>query len=385
MSTQLDNKPQHLIRVAQVMGHMSGGGVESTVMNYYRHINRNRIQFDFICDDDSKFIPEDEIRNLGGRVITVPPYKHIFSYIPSLTRVFRTMKPDIVHSNINALSVFSLYAAYKAKVPIRIAHSHSTSNPYELDKTLIKILLKPTSRVYSTDFAACSEHAAKWLFGNKCTSRGEVKIIRNAIDVKKFMFNENIRLQKREQLKIDNNTFVIGQVGRLCYQKNQLFTLEVFKKIHELRSNSLLIFVGHGDLLGKLRSTVQKLGLEDSVLFLGNRDDVAELYQSFDTLIFPSKYEGLGMAAIEGQTSGLHIFASVNVPSEAQIIERGITFLPLRNPDRWASQIVGSSSVIERSNNSAAVSDAGYDINVSARELEDWYELLSEGGHSVRE
>ena len=121
----------HPIRVAQVVGRMVGGGVEATIMNHYRHIDRSRVQFDFVVQTDSTLVPREEIESLGGRVFAVPSYKNPVAYMRGLERLFRQTHPDIVHSNMNAISVFTLCAAKRAGVPVRIAHSHSTSNPDE--------------------------------------------------------------------------------------------------------------------------------------------------------------------------------------------------------------------------------------------------------------
>lgn len=138
-----------LIRVAQVVGRMMGGGVEATVMNHYRHIDRSRIQFDFIVQNDSTVVPEDEIKALGGRVFTIPSYKHLSAYINACEQLFCDLKPTIVHSHMNALSVFPLGAAKRAGVPVRIAHSHSTSNPREYTKTAVKMALRPFATLCS--------------------------------------------------------------------------------------------------------------------------------------------------------------------------------------------------------------------------------------------
>ena len=186
----IEDKP---IRIAIIIGKWVGGGVESVIMNYYRHIDRNIIQFDFICDEDSTYIPYEEIEKLGGKVIIVPPYQKVFKYIKELKRIFKQNNYKIVHSNINTLSVFPLYAAKKVSVPIRIAHSHSTTNKAEWKKNLLKQALKPFSKVYANTYFACTEHAGRWLFGNKTYEQGKVLIINNGIDVDSYSFNEKMR------------------------------------------------------------------------------------------------------------------------------------------------------------------------------------------------
>ena len=191
----METKP---IRVAQIIGKWLGGGVEAVVMNYYRHIDRNKIQFDFICDEDSTNIPYEEIESLGGKVIIIPPYQKLFKYIKELTKVLKEGKYKIVHSHINTLSVFPLYCAKKAKVPVRIAHSHSTTHKKEWKKNLMKQILKPFSKLFATNYFACSEYAGRWLFGDKEFDKGNVYVLNNAIDVDKFKYDEKIRKLKEK-------------------------------------------------------------------------------------------------------------------------------------------------------------------------------------------
>ena len=227
------NEESNPIRVAQVMGKWLGGGVESVVMNYYRHIDRSKIQFDFICDADSTNIPYEEIEKLGGKVIIVPPYQKIIQYEKQMKKVLIEGGYNIVHSHINTLSFFPLMAAKKAGVPVRIAHSHSTSNKKEWKKNLMKNALRPLSKVYATDYMCCSELAGRYLFGNKTYDEGKVHLLNNAIDVDKFRYDEKIRKQKREELGIKEDTLVIGHVGRFVTQKNHTFLIDVFHEVHE--------------------------------------------------------------------------------------------------------------------------------------------------------
>jgi glycosyltransferase involved in cell wall biosynthesis len=368
---------QSPIRVMHVMGHMSGGGVEATVMNHYRHIDRDHIQFDFVVDDDSTCVPKKEIEELGGRIFVVPRYTKIFDYLRACEQLFLEEKPLIVHSNINALSVFPLRAAKKAGVPIRIAHSHSTANPSERAKTLVKNILRPFSKVYPTHLAACSEHSAQWLFGNKSVISGKVNLINNAIDLDKFLFNKDTRKALRNSLKVAENQLVIGQVGRICYQKNQLFTIEVFAEVLKRRPNALLIFVGDGEMREAAQAKAHTLGVEKSVRFLGQRNDVSDWYQAFDILAFPSRYEGLGMAAVEAQVADLQVLASHDVPREAAIIPERIQFLDTRDKSLWIQLLSETRVTSLRMNRVHAMKMAGYDITQSSISLCNWYEKLA--------
>ena len=230
------------IRVAQVMGKMLGGGVESVVMNYYRHIDRSKVQFDFLVDADSTRVPEEEIKALGGRVFRIPPYQHPLRYRKELVRLFHEEHWPIVHSHINTLSVFPLSAAKKAGVPVRIAHSHSTMGKGEFAKNLMKLALRPLSNLYPTECFACSEYAGKWLFGRDA----DFTVIPNAIELEKFHFDPVLRQETRKELGIADGMFLIGHVGRFMPQKNQAFLVDVLAELLPQKPDTILAFVGDG-------------------------------------------------------------------------------------------------------------------------------------------
>lgn len=269
------------------------GGVESVVMNYYRNIDKEKIQFHFLCDEDSTDIPYQEIEKLGGKVIIIPPYQKLFKYQKELYNIFKENNYKIVHSHINALSVFSLRIAKKAGVPIRIAHSHSTSNKKEWKKNILKMILRPFSKLYANQYFACTEYAGKWLFGKKVVERKELNVINNAIDLKKFEFNENTREDLRKELGIKEDVLVIGHVGRFMKQKNHEFLIDVFNELIKKNENSILMLIGQGPLLNEMKQKVRDLNIEDKVKFIGQVTNVEKYYNIMDVFLFPSIYEGL--------------------------------------------------------------------------------------------
>ena len=262
-------------------------------MNYYRNIDKDKIQFHFLCDEDSTNIPYEEIEKMGGKVIIIPPYQRLFEYQKELYRIFKENNYKIIHSHINALSVFPLRIAKKAGVPIRIAHSHSTSNKKEWKKNILKMILRPFSKLYANNYFACTEYAGKWLFGKKVVERKELNVINNAIDLKKFEFNENTREDLRKELGIKEDVLVIGHVGRFMKQKNHEFLIDVFEKAIKQDDNIYLILVGQGPLEDKIKEMAKEKGIENKILFLGQRNDVNKLYQAMDIFVLPSLYEGL--------------------------------------------------------------------------------------------
>lgn len=208
------------IRVAQIVGKMNGGGVEAVVMNYYRHIDRSKVQFDFLVDSDSTLVPREEIESLGGRVFEIPPYQHVAEYQGELQRLFKHEGWKIVHSHLNALSVFPLRAAKRAGVPVRIAHSHSTSGKGEYAKNALKAVLKTQSNRYPTHRFACSKFAGEWLFGNAA----EFEVVYNAIDLDRFRFNAEARALARADLGLAG---VEAQVSGLPCLLSDAITREV--------------------------------------------------------------------------------------------------------------------------------------------------------------
>lgn len=367
-------KKKEPIRIAQIIGKWVGGGVEAVVMNYYRNIDKSRIQFDFICDNDSTNIPYEEIEKLGGRVILIPPYQKVFKYHKELKKVLKEGNYKIVHSHINTLSVFSLFAAKCAKVPVRIAHSHSTTNKKEKKKNLMKQLLRPFAKMFATDYMACTEHAGRWMFGDKEFDKGNVYILNNAIDLDKFKYNKKIRESKRKELNITNDTLVIGHIGRFVEQKNHRFLIEIFNEIHKKNKNSILLLAGQGPLMEELKDKVKKLHLTRAVKFLGQRNDAHELYQAFDVFLFPSLYEGLGMVLIEAECAGLPSFASTEVPIIAKVTDN-LKFMSLEEESEiWSAEILESLKKYKRKDCSKEVQKAGYDIKNETNKLVDIYE-----------
>ena len=353
------------VRVAQVMGKMVNGGVDAVIMNYYRHIDRNKIQFDFIIDSDSKYVPKEEIEKLGGRIFVVPPYQKLHKYIPALIKLFKENKYLIVHSNINTLSVFPLFAAWIARVPNRIAHNHATAAKGEFKRNIMKYSLRPFSKVFATHYVACSKYAGEWLFGKKAMRDGKVTIFNNAIDIDKFKFDPVIRKEVRQELGVEGK-FVIGHVGRFCYAKNHEFLIDIFEKVLKKRPDAVLMLVGDGPDREKIEEKVKKL--DGGVILLGNRNDAYRLYQAMDVFVLPSRIEGFPVVGVEAQVNGLTVLFSDQVPKEAQLTDN-VRFIPLKSDtEYWAYAIIESNTCRKKA-------DIGlYDITVQADSLTRFYE-----------
>ena len=339
----IDNKQElktEPVHIAQIMGKWIGGGVESVIMNYYENIDRTKFQFDFICDDDSTNIPYEKIEKLGGKVILVPPYQKVFKYIKTLKKIFKENNYKIVHSNINTLSVFPLYAAKKAGVPVRIAHSHSTSNKKEWKKNAVKNVLRPFSKKNANVYFACSELAARYLFGNKTFEEGKVTIINNAINLEKFKFNQGKREKLRKELKIKDDEFVVGHIGRFVSQKNHTFLIDIFNELRKENNKAVLLLIGQGPLQDQIKEKVRELGIEDSVRFAGQVDNASDYYNAMDVFVLPSLYEGLPVVGVEAQANGLQCYFSTDMTKETKVLKK-TKFISLNEgAKKWAKNIL---------------------------------------------
>ena len=220
------------IRVAHVIGKLNAAGVEAVVNNYYRNIDHTKYQFDFIIDSDGACQPPQELIDMGARYYVVPPYQKLFQHIKALIKLFKENNYKIVHSGMNTLAPISMYCAWRAGIPVRINHNHSTAGKGEIKKNIMKYCLRPFAKCFATHYAACSRFAGEWLFGKKMVESGKVTIFNNAIDIEKFKFNEKVRTEVRNKLGIEDK-FVIGHVGRFEYQKNHEFLIDVFKTLHD--------------------------------------------------------------------------------------------------------------------------------------------------------
>lgn len=356
------------IRVAQIIGMATNGGVESIIMNYYRHIDRTKVQFDFLVESESKIINKEEIESMGGKVIIIPSYKKLLKYNKELKRIFKENDYDIVHSNMNTLSVFPLRVAKKCGVKVRIAHSHSTSNKKEFLRNLLKNILRRFSKVYATHYFACGELAGRYQFGNKTYDQGKVTIIRNAIDVEKFSYNEEVRNKVRKELNIEDK-FVIGHVGRFVTVKNHTFLIDVFNEVCKEKDNAVLLLVGDGPLQSEIEDKVKQLGLRDRVIFYGSTTEVAPLYNAMDVFAFPSLYEGLGMCLVEAQMTKVKCVYSNKIPQEAIVSDNSLV-ADIDNLLEWKEIIL--KEAIDR-NKTKLINAEIYDITTKSKVLLDLY------------
>jgi glycosyltransferase involved in cell wall biosynthesis len=363
------------IRVAQVMGKLWAGGVEMVVFNYCRAIDKSKVQFDFYYDADSTVEPPQDLIDMGARFIKIPPYQKLPVYLSMLKKHFTENKYTIVHSHINTLSVFPLYMAWKCGIPMRIAHNHSVPGGESLKRTGLKYSLRTFSRVFPTDYFACSEKAGRWLFGDKNYENGKVIVIKNAVDFDRFRASEEVLAPLRKALGLEGK-FVIGHVGRFTFAKNHKFLIDIFEKILELRSDVVLMLLGDGEMNGQIHSWVADSGVSEKVIFVGQVTEPEKYYRLANVMVIPSVFEGLSLTTIESQIAGTPVVVSTAIPEEA-VISDGCVRLNL-DDDSWAE------TVMEYANKKVILDDRSdaYEINTASRLLEKLYLRKVGGKHA---
>lgn len=308
------------VRVLQIIGIACNGGVESVILNYYRHIDKSKVQFDFVVHKNPSENFVKEVKKGGGRLYEVTPYmKNVFAFTYEIYRIIRDGRYEIVHSNMNSLSGFPLFAAWLAGAKVRILHNHTTDTKAEGMRTVLKRVLRPFARMFANKCWACSELAAKWMYGEQAVNAGKITIIPNAIDLKKFAFNQEKRDMLRRQLGIKDE-LVIGHVGRFVKAKNHNFLVDILAAVVKEKADAKLILIGEGPLEDGIKAKVKRLKLNHNVLFLGVRSDVADLYNVMDIFVLPSFYEGLPVVGVEAQANGLKCLFSNNITREIQLL-----------------------------------------------------------------
>ena len=292
------------IRVLNLFTIMNRGGAETMVMNYYRNIDRTKVQFDFLVHRDEKGAYDDEILSLGGKIYhMIPIYPQNFlTYKKMLREFFNEHKEyKIIHSHMSELGYFAFKEAKKQGIPIRICHAHNAPHMWDL-KMIMRTYFKKMMMSYITHMFTCGNEAGEWLYGKK--NLKNMIMLNNAVDAKKFEYDKN----KANRLKIEmglKDKFVVGHVGRFNVQKNHIFLLEIFNELYKIDDSSVLLLAGMGEEEDKIKQKVKELNLDNVVRFLGVRNDVDNLMQVFDIFLFPSLYEGLPVTLIVAQSSGL--------------------------------------------------------------------------------
>lgn len=367
-----ENVAQQPIRVLNLFTIMDRGGAETMVMNYYRHIDRTKVQFDFLVHREQRGAYDDEIEALGGRIYRLCPiYPQNFARYKRDLRGFFQAHPEykIIHSHMSELGYFAFCEAEQQGVPVRICHAHNAPHGFDA-KMIVRTYFKKRMMPHLTHLFMCGEESGKWLYGEKNKSR--FIMLNNAIDAASYTYDLSKREELRRQLGLADK-LVIGHVGRFNPQKNHPFLLDIFAALLKKESNAVLLLVGGGEGMSKMQEKVQELGIAEHVRFLGVRSDVADLMQAMDMFVLPSLYEGLPVTMVEAQAAGLPCIISDKVPPECILTEGLVNVMPLSaSPEVWAENILAKRS-IPRTDRRAEIAAHGFDITTEAVKLQEFY------------
>ena len=372
-----------MLRVLHSVSNMARAGIETMLMNYYREMDRSRIQFDFLANKPDRGEYEEEIRSLGGRVFVSPGLNPI--YFPRYKRFVAELlrnspETKIVHAHNEAMGYYALKSAKDAGILIRIAHAHNTEIIRDY-KYPLKMVCKHLLPGAATDYWSCGRDAGIYYYGEKRWKESGFTL-HNAIDISRFSFQPEIRQRVRQLHGLDG-CFVIGHVGRFNVQKNHTRLLDIFAEIAGTAPKARLALIGVGELEQAMKDKARTLGIEKKVLFLGQMDNVNEWYQAMDCFILPSLFEGLPVVGIEAQAAGLPCFFSDRVTDEVLLAPDARRISLDADDAQWTKEILEAKQMeTDRTQGAALVRKAGYDIHVEARKLQNLYLEMAEHADS---
>lgn len=363
-----------MIKVLHCVSNMDRAGIETMLMNYYRNINRNEIQFYFLCNKQKKGAYDEEIKLLGGKIFYSPGLNPLkwFKYHKIVKKIIEENEIDIVHVHNGALGLQALIAAKSAGVKIRISHAHGT----KIDKNIklpLKLIYKTQLKKYANQYWGCGKEAIEYYYGKENILNNNITLLTNAIDENKFKYDEKVRKKIRKELDIKDNEYLIGHVGRFMSQKNHTFLIDIFNELK--KENFKLLLIGDGELQEKIKNKVKNLNISDKVIFTGNIPNTNEMYQAMDLFILPSLFEGLPVVGIEAQANGLNCLFSSTISKEVDITGN-VKYLNLNDsPEKWAEEVIKLSKK-GRNNITDEVAKHNYSIKIEAKKLENKYKEL---------
>lgn len=359
---------------------MNRGGIESWLMNVLRRIHREQFQVDFLVHTQEKCAFDEELLSMGCRIIAgADPHKPL-RYALRFQRILKEYGPyDIVHSHVYSYSGYVLFLAFLFGAPIRIAHTHTNRSivreRLSIGRRFYTAVMRALLKISSTHRLAISRQSAADLYGNEWSTDPRCSILHYGIDLTPFQ-KPTDRTTARRQLRIDDDAFVIGHVGRMVQVKNHRFLVQVAKSVQQLIPNFLVLLVGEGPLRSTIERTIATEGLSQHFIFVGERSDVPNLLTAMDVFLFPSIYEGFGLAILEAQAAGLPCLVSDAIPEEVIVLPSGVRRKNLReSSEAWAADIVQlwRNRDPRKGDSLSAIQQASYDINASVLRLESLY------------
>lgn len=363
------------IRVLHVLGNTDLGGAESRIMDLYRHMDRSRVQFDFLVHSEREGYFEKEILQLGGRVYRVPRFRlyNYFSYRRAQKKFFAQHHDFCaVQGHITSSAAVYLPIAKAAGVPVTIAHARSAGVDQGIKGKLTRLMRRNLAQKADYLFT-CSELAGISVFGKKAVEEGRTIFIPNAIDCSAFACDEAVRKRLREELGLSGK-YVIGHVGRFHYAKNHEYLLRIFAALRKKGTRDYaLILLGEGGGMESAKTLAKELGVEAHVHFLGNHSNIYDYYQAMDYFVYPSRFEGLPGTIVEAQTAGLRCLMSDAICKEVAVTELVHTMSIADDPAAWADHVEKTADY-ERSSHVRQMRDAGFDVNAQAEKMMEFYE-----------
>ena len=351
------------------------GGTNKYMVELIKSVDKSKFSFDVIIKDGDE-VDEfmlNELTELGTNVYCAKGrFKDKILYLKNFFKNHKN-EYDIAHINSTgqATGLISFLAKIYGKIKKVIFHSHMGG--MDRKKSLIDKFGAFLMFKYSDVLASCSTEASKFMFGENFKNKHEVKVLNNSVDINKFTFNETTRKRVRDELKIKSDSFVIIHVGRFIRLKNQKFLIEVFNEIKKKKSNTMLLFIGDGELLNDCKKQVEELNLTSSVQFLGLKNNVYDYMQAADCFVMPSFYEGLPIVAVEAQASGLPCVLSDNISKETKIADK-VDFMSLdASPKEWANAILNYIN-LERKSGQRFMEQHKFDHKSATLEIEKLYE-----------
>lgn len=366
-----------MIRILHVVTKMGYGGLEAMLMNYYRYIDREQVQFDFLVHRPEEADYHDEIRALGGKIFHLPKLNPFSSSYKKALSDFFYAHPEykLIHVHLNCMSSVVLKVAKACGVPYRIAHSHNSNQDRNL-KYPIKMFYRRFIPQYATKLFACGDDAGYFLYGKE-----KFEVLNNAIDASEFRYNENEYKNLRKNFGFADDEFIIGNVGKFILQKNHFFILSIFSEIIQ-KIPAKLLLIGEGELKESVEAKAKEMGMEQSVIFTGVRADISDLLKSMDLFLFPSLYEGLPVALIEAQSAGLSCLISDRIPEESIITGVVSRYSLDKSEKNWADKAIELRTKI-RYDTYDEIVRSGYDIRENAKRLQNYYIRTYNGEENV--
>ena len=357
---------QRPIRILQLVSSANiSSGVRSVVVNWHKNIDTSQVQFDYLYVQMDQIAPQNDILNLGAKFFVLPnPYKHPIKFLRESFKFFKTHRYNTIHSHFTNLNFFFFPLAKIFGTKNIIQHAHLTKWSEKKLNGLRNYLMLHAVWPFITHKMACSHMAGQVYFGKNFT------VVNNGIEIEKFVYNPSARTKKRKELGVEKN-FVVGHIGRFSTQKNHTFLLNILGILVKVKPETKLVLVGCGPLQDQIEQLVQAKNLQNNVIFLGNRADVSELYQAFDSFVLPSLYEGLGIVAIEAQAAGLPCVLSDTLPEEAFICN--YKKLALGSAKEWAEEIINFTKYFKRADTSEQIEKAGFSAREIAKKIQKFY------------